>query len=94
MPKLLQGWEHDPEELGVADRAAYERAIRPHRPVVLVMRGHTGPLGQELGPQYARAFASLVEAFAHAEQVWERSGRVIDPQWISDGRGRYLPMRR
>jgi hypothetical protein len=93
MPKLLKGWEHDPEDLDDADRAAYEKAARPARPVVLVMRGQTGKLGHALGPRYAQAFATLAEAFARAEQVWERSGTAIDPEWISDGTGRYLPMR-
>jgi hypothetical protein len=92
MANLLGGWEHDPDDLGAADRATYARATRPGRPVVLVTRSHTGRLG--LGPPFAQAFATLGEAIARAEQVWERSGRIVEPQWISDGSGRYRPVRR
>lgn len=91
MFKPFQGWEHDPGDLGDADRATYDRAVRPDRPVVLVVRSQTGALGN--GPRYAQAFATLAEAFVRAEQAWERSGHVLDPQWISDGTGRYRPMR-
>ncbi len=90
MPKLTQGWEHDPGELTDADRAVYERIARPARPVVLLMSSHTGPLGRH----YAQAFATLGEAFSRAELAWERSGHATAPLWISDGTGRYLPMRR
>ena len=89
MLSAQDGWEHDPTEISDSDRAIYERAARPARPVVLVMRSHTGALGRA----YAQAFASLGEAFMRAEQAWERSGHATAPLWISDGVGRYLPMK-